>query len=194
MTGGGYSGGPISDGGMDPRHDKTPAAITVQDLQLQVFGFAEATFGAGREDAAWKKLFEELGEVLKKPRDPEEWGDIFILLFDLAAIYGVRVDEATISKLAKIRDRVWTRTETGTFQHVPTAVMEKGPPKFLVMATFDGGPWVGSREIEADEPQNPPSSFTPSGETGCYNLNGSHKGLNGQRVWNFVWEPDGAPF
>lgn len=165
-------------------------ATTVRELQKEVFEFAEKTFGQGREDAAWKKLFEELGEVLKSPRDPAEWGDVFILLFDLAAIYGVQVDEATRAKLTIIANRVWNRTETGTFQHVPGA--EKAPELFQHRAVFEGGPWHGTDRIETIDDEVP-SAFRPAGlgeGPGCYVLHRKDTGMDKKTTFVFKWEPD----
>lgn len=163
--------------------------LTVLALQDRVFQFAEQTFGVGREDAAWKKLFEELGEVLKKPRDPAEWGDVFILLFDLASIYGVRVDLATVDKLQVISNRVWNRTETGTFQHVPGAV--KPPQRYRHHAAYEGGPWAGGNDLDCSEPE-PPSAFCPPGcdVPGCYVLERKDPGMSGRVVLVYKWDPD----
>lgn len=163
---------------------------TVAGLQAEVYAFAEQTFGPGREDAAWKKLFEELGEVLKKPRDKNEWGDVFILLLDLAAIYGVDVDDATRSKLAVIRDRVWARTETGTFQHIPGA--EKAPELFKHRAMFNGGPWHGTTQLETIDDEVP-SAFRPPGTRsgiGCYVLDRKDVGMDKHHTYVFKWDPD----
>lgn len=162
---------------------------TVSALQQEVFEFAEKTFGAGREDAAWKKLFEELGEVLKSPRDPAEWGDVFILLFDLATIYGVQVDEATRTKLATIANRVWNRTETGTFQHVPGA--EKAPDHVYHRVVLAGGP-LSSAEQLATPPDEPvPSAFSPPGHAGpgCYVLERKDRGMDRKPTYYYKWDP-----
>lgn len=170
-------------------------ASSVRDLQKEVFEFAEKTFGPGREDAAWKKLFEELGEVLKDPRSPGEWGDVFILLLDLATIYGVDVDEATRAKLAVIAQRVWNRTETGTFQHVPGAV--KPPELFQHRAVFEGGPWHGTNGMQTTDPEVP-SAFRPGGlgeNPGCYVLQRKDRSMDKQTVYVFKWDSDmEAPF
>lgn len=162
---------------------------TIRDLQKQVFDFAEATFGPGREDAAWKKLFEELGETLKSPRDPNEWGDVFILLFDLATIYGVQVDEATLGKLELIRNRVWNRTETGTFQHVPGALKEPTPPVHRVV--FQGGPAATAQGYDHVPWEEVPTAFSPAGHCGpgCYVLQRKDWGMDRQYTYYFAWDP-----
>lgn len=174
--------------------EDAPAEPTVADLQKQVLEFAEATFGDKREDAAWKKLFEELGEVLKKPRDPGEWGDVFILLFDLAAIYGVDVASATTDKMAVIKDRVWNRTETGTFQHVPGAV--KPPERYTHDGIFNGGPYHGSTSFETPSPDEIPTAFSPPCDLpGCYVLERKDRGMGGRVVYVYKWDPEmGVPF
>lgn len=159
-------------------------APTIRELQKQVFDFAEKTFGPGREDAAWKKLFEELGETLKSPRDPNEWGDVFILLFDLATIYGVQVDEATLGKLELIRNRVWARTETGTFQHVPGA--EK-PVGVTYTHVCEGGPCSGLTFTTSDHMD---AMWVPDGHTGpgAYMLERKDRGMDKVDRYIHKWD------
>lgn len=165
-----------------------PNEVSVIELQRQVWAFAEHTFGAGREDAAWKKLFEELGEVLKKPRDKDEWGDVFILLFDLATVYGVDVADATQGKLDIIKQRVWNRTETGTFQHVPGAT--KPPPITTYAASFIGGPSDRCTALSVPAGEDAPTAWCPSGHDGpgCYVLLRKDKGLNGGAFYVYSWD------
>lgn len=166
---------------------QTENDITVADLQKQVHEFAEKTFGPGREDAAWKKLFEEIGETLKNPEDPAEWGDVFIMLLDLATMYKVDVGTATLGKLELIRNRVWQRTATGTFQHVPGA--EK-LPEANYTAVFEGGPLAqtGSHVL----PGEAPSACCPAGHTGpgAYTLARKDRGLDGKTLFVYKWDPD----
>lgn len=173
-----------------------PTPGTVADLQKQVHKFAEKTFGKGREDAAWKKLFEELGEVLKKPRDPSEWGDVFILLLDLATVYDIDVEAATLSKLEAIRVRVWRRTETGTFQHIPGRVadqqFEEVPAVFM-----GGGPHENFSAILVPVGEAPPSAFCPPGwqGPGGYELLRVDRGPDRRSHCVYIWRPDmGVPF
>lgn len=166
--------------------------ITVRELQEQVHAFAEETFGPGREDAAWKKLFEEIGETLKNPRDPGEWADIFIVLLDLAKMYGVDVGSASVDKMAVNRQRVWTKTETGVMQHVAGA--EKLPEAHY-HALFEGGPLAqtGSHVL----PGEAPSASCPAGHIGpgAYLLSRKDRGLDGKTLFVYKWDPDmGVPF
>lgn len=90
---------------------------TMTSIQAVVVEWAARTFGPDRENAAWKKLFEEIGEVLKNPSESGEWGDVFILLYDLASMYGVEPNAAVIQKLEAMAGRTWYKTRTGTMQH-----------------------------------------------------------------------------
>lgn len=179
------------------------SGITVQALQDEVHAFAEETFGPGREDAAWKKLFEELGETLKNPRDPSEWADVFILLLDLAKLYGVDVGEASVQKMAVLRTRVWTKTETGVMQHVPGAV--KTSPdgsRTGVWVLTDGGPYKleGGHpallfNIEVDAKGKPPLTLRAVGDIGLYTFEETLIGLgNRRRIHRYKYWDDGVPF
>jgi len=59
----------------------------------------------------WAKLMEELGEVIKTPYSADEWGDIFIILFDLACIHNIDVQGAVLKKLKTNNARTWTRSD-----------------------------------------------------------------------------------
>lgn len=170
---------------------------TVMDLQHTVYSFAQETFGQGREDAAWKKLFEELGEVLKDPTSPGEWGDVFILLLDMATIYQVDVGQATLDKLEVIRQRVWARTATGTFQHVPGA--ERTPTDAVSWrAQCQGGPLAG-RTVE--RPGERPEKWVPSLEeappaqiAGHYEYIRTDRGMDKRDVHVYGWVFGGEAF
>lgn len=83
---------------------------TIWSLQEAVTKWAHDTFGEHRTEAAWKKLFEELGEAIRNPSDPMEWADLFILLLDLASIYGVKdLTAAIYKKMAVNSKRTWER-------------------------------------------------------------------------------------
>jgi hypothetical protein len=188
-----------------------PGTVTVTALQAAVFAFAEQAFGPGREDAAWKKLFEELGEVLKKPRDPMEWGDVFILLFDLARIYGIDVDAATLGKLELIKDRVWRQTETGTYQHVPGASAAADRAACLFYVVVDGGPLAGPETpagtllhidlskivaVFVGEDRVPEAPQVLWFGDGCYNWKrrAPKLGDRGVMIHHYEWDANGVPF
>lgn len=96
----------------------------IAELQDQVHAMSDRLFPNRDVKRAFLKLFEEMGEVIRNPRDPKEWGDVFILMFDLSKHYGIDVKRAVIEKSAILEGRVWTETETGTYQHIPGIKVE----------------------------------------------------------------------
>lgn len=90
-------------------------------LQDRVHAMSDRLFPNRDVKRAFLKLFEELGEVIRNPRDPKEWADVFILMLDLSRHYGVGIEQAVDDKCAELETRVWVETETGTYQHVPGA-------------------------------------------------------------------------
>lgn len=168
---------------------------SMTDIQADVHEWANQTFPGRAPAAGWLKLFEELGEVIKTPRDKLEWADVFIMLFDLASMYEVNVESAIEAKLAINRNRSWQQTESGVYTHVHVG-QNPGVVTPLVLSCFDDGPWNGTAR-QAEYPQ----SFTPNedGTGGCYNkqgparLAGEH---NGQPVvqQKYIWREDGVPF
>jgi len=94
-------------------------ADSLSALQGEVKEWADATFPHRMPAIAWMKLFEELGEVIRAPLDKSEWADVFILLLDLATIYGVDDLHAVIrAKIEVNKSRTWRPTHTGTLQSV----------------------------------------------------------------------------
>ena len=126
----------------------TPAVSVVGDsmslLQSAVHDWANETFPGRVPANAWLKLFEELGETIKNPEDPLEWGDVMIMLMDLAKMHGVDLYSATFAKLEINRSRVWDQMPSGVFQHVePTVIVPGGcAPPVMVHAVL---PSFGSR-------------------------------------------------
>ncbi len=95
-------------------------------LQNRVHAMSDRLFPNRDVKRAFLKLFEELGEVIRNPRDPKEWADVFILMLDLSKHYGVHIESAVDEKCAELEHRVWVETETGTYQHVHTGPAEGG--------------------------------------------------------------------
>jgi len=107
---------PFDQSGLD--NEWRPRDSLVQ-IQAEVCAWAEGQFGPARQDAAWKKLFEELGEVIRDPEDPSEWADVFIILFDLAKLNGVEnLSDAIRNKMETNARRRWTTSKTGVMIHV----------------------------------------------------------------------------
>ena len=90
----------------------------IEELTQEVVQWANSAFPDRKPQSALLKLFEETGELVKDPSDASEYADIFIMLLDLADMHGVDVVKAIRDKLALNRQRTWTKTATGTLQHV----------------------------------------------------------------------------
>ncbi len=91
----------------------------IAQLQQDIHDQANRLFPKRTPSKAWLKLYEEMGEVIKDPNNPDEWGDVFILLFDLAKIHGIDIRVAVEQKMEILDGRTWVETPTGTYQHVP---------------------------------------------------------------------------
>lgn len=90
----------------------------IEELTQEVVQWANSAFPDRKPQSALLKLFEETGELVRDPSDAGEYADIFIMLFDLADMHGVDVAKAIRDKLALNRQRTWTKTATGTLQHI----------------------------------------------------------------------------
>lgn len=88
----------------------------VKYLQQEIFEWANETF-PGREfkTTAAKLVLEEIPEWIKSPEDPMEFADLVILIFDLASMQGIDVEEAVRAKMHINRKREWERDQTGLF-------------------------------------------------------------------------------
>lgn len=87
-------------------------------MQQLVVLWADATFPNRTPQSAFMKLFEEIGEVIRSPRDAGEWADLFIMQVDLCKMYGiVDIGKAVADKMTVNAHRSWTISGSGTFQH-----------------------------------------------------------------------------
>lgn len=93
---------------------------TLAMLQSEVVTWADAAIGPRTyKDSITKMVMEELPELLLDPESPLEFGDVAILLLDLAHLAKIDITEAVRSKLAINRKRKWARDEkTGLIHHV----------------------------------------------------------------------------
>lgn len=119
------AGGPKIDMTKDVGRGKLEVVLdfpyTPEELGSIVMEWADETFGVDRdENSTWKKLFEELGEVIRNPDDPAEWADVMILMLDLAARHSIKLTPAILAKMEVLRGRVW-ETRNGVFSHVNKA-------------------------------------------------------------------------
>jgi NTP pyrophosphatase (non-canonical NTP hydrolase) len=91
---------------------------SITEMQTQVVQWADAAFPHRQPWMAFLKLYEEIGEVVRKPHAAGEWADVFIMLVDLAHMHGIRdIGRAVEEKMAINRARKWHHTATGTMQH-----------------------------------------------------------------------------
>lgn len=100
-------------------HDVNQATGEIAEVQDEVNQLANKLFPARTPARAFLKLYEELGEVIKDPSNPDEWADVFILIFDLSRMFGINIREAIKNKSEVLVSRVWRETSTGTYQHIP---------------------------------------------------------------------------
>lgn len=88
-------------------------------MQQLVVQWADGAFPNRAPAGALLKLYEEIGELIRAPDSAEEYADIFIMLVDLAHMYGVFDIGAAVWAKMKINSRrKWTPTAIGTMQHV----------------------------------------------------------------------------
>jgi len=94
-------------------------------LIRQVVDWADEAIGKDRHpDSTFAKLMiEEIPELANAYNkngtlDPQEVGDVFILLFDLCYMCGVCPTDAILSKLAVNRERKWQRNRLGLMEHI----------------------------------------------------------------------------
>lgn len=111
-------------------------------LQREVVSWANTTFPNRQPHQGFMKLYEELGEVVRDPRNEYEWADVFIMLLDLTDRHGIsgqRLSGAIDEKMDINRRRQWKENEMGVMQHVG----EEGQQFIDVPVTFIDGPWAG---------------------------------------------------
>lgn len=117
----------------------------ISELQRDIVAWADDVFPDRTPSSGFLKLFEEIGEVLCSPRDPLEWADVFIMLFDLAHHHGVDDLQTAIKlKMEQNRARKWTASETGTMQHTDTQMFELDTMVVGVPAVLLDGPFAGN--------------------------------------------------
>ena len=89
----------------------------IKELQKEIREWADSVFPDRTVGSAALKLYEEIGEMIRNPGDASEHADIYIMLFDISAMYDIDIAEAIREKMAKNRSRSWRKTDTGTLQH-----------------------------------------------------------------------------
>ena len=90
----------------------------IEQLTNRITAWADRVFPQRTQQSALLKMYEEIGELVKNPKNPDEYADICIMLFDLARMNGVNVAQAIEHKMFVNEHRTWRETETGTMQHL----------------------------------------------------------------------------
>ena len=90
----------------------------IEQLTDRITAWADRVFPQRTQQSALLKMYEEIGELVKNPKSPDEYADICIMLFDLARMNGVNVAQAIEHKMFVNERRTWRETETGTMQHL----------------------------------------------------------------------------
>ena len=96
-----------------------PPQATVDELQNEVTSWANSVFPDRTMSEMLTKLKEEIQELEKSEcLDPLEYGDVAIMLLDMATVGRASITEAVRQKMEINRRRTWMRREDGTRQHV----------------------------------------------------------------------------
>lgn len=90
----------------------------IQELQELIGEWADLVFPERTIQSAALKLYEEIGEMLRDPSNADEHADIYIMMFDLSRMYGIDIGKAVRDKMARNRNRTWSKSATGTLQHI----------------------------------------------------------------------------
>lgn len=98
------------------------AQSEIQDLQNNVFNWAEETFGTDRLEATLNHLKSEIEEIKDNPSDLAEWADAFLLFIQALKIAGFTIRNlifASVGKLSINKKRKWGKPNKGGFsEHV----------------------------------------------------------------------------
>lgn len=130
----------------------------IQDVQLEITRWADEQF-PGRTDhqTVYKLVVHEIPELMVHKKEKgtagigTELADCFILLMDLASMWGVDLTEAIRAKMEINYGRIWERDAHGIMQHVPI----ESKPMAIKRGPYDcphcQGPVLGSRELTPEE-------------------------------------------
>lgn len=90
--------------------------MEIRQLQRYIHEWANDTFPRREFKTTLAKLMvEEIPEFFKNPDDPGEFADLVILIFDLASMKGIDVENAVRDKMITNESRSWVEDETGLF-------------------------------------------------------------------------------
>ncbi len=86
-------------------HKRTGADI--RQLQERIVNWADTNFPNRTTADVLLKLYEELGEYARDPKSALEFGDILILLLDVAHMNGIDIQKAITEKMDINEQRSW---------------------------------------------------------------------------------------
>ena len=92
-----------------------------QNIQDSIVKWADDVFPNRTAQSGFLKLYEEMGEVLSDPHSREEWADVFILILDIMATYGINmsdIEKAISEKMVKNEQRTWVLNDIGVMKHI----------------------------------------------------------------------------
>lgn len=108
----------------------------IMDTQLEITRWADEQF-PGRTDhqTVFKLMVHEIPELMTHKKEKgtagigTELADCFILLMDLASMWGVDLTEAIRAKMETNYQRTWERDTHGIYQHVTASTVVVPIPK-----------------------------------------------------------------
>ncbi len=87
--------------------------------QDEITAWADQVFPGRTPQSALLKLFEEVGELVRNPKDPGELADLLIIALDLCSLAGVDAEKALTDKMGINWKRNWAVDQTtGVMRHV----------------------------------------------------------------------------
>ena len=90
----------------------------LMDIQAEVVAWADEALPDRTINTMLLKMFEEMGEVVRNPRDPLQLADVLILLVDLADKHNIDLTRAVTDRMVVNKNRQWhINRVTGVSNH-----------------------------------------------------------------------------
>ena len=103
--------------------------MDIVKLEMERLKWSLETFPEATAQSSLRKLEEEIKEIdrdiINGVREPEEFADALMCLFDSAGRYGIGVEEifsAFAEKLEKNKKRIWKKNPDNTYSHVKVRI------------------------------------------------------------------------
>lgn len=132
-----------------------------ENLQDYIHQWANKVFPNRTIHHALLKMYGEISECIENPKDPAEWADVGILLFDLAAMNGVDIISAMQNKMEINIKRKWKIDNMGIMSHV----------KFDELDLNTQAYWAGVHDATEGNPISP-EAYNYTGEFRLHYLKG----------------------